>query len=179
MSSPDPLRPLSDPRPPSPTCPFRDDLAGTVRDFKHYFYGALGQEPAAGQVLVLSSGGHPEVSHGGGTKLARADGAGLAGVLADGRLRDFDQLRGHSFATWCTGRSCPLGRRHDHALRVRSGRRDLRRLREPRRLRPHGQRRRRRDPFSDPASRLRHRRGHRGRGGRGSRSHQGRERAAR
>jgi regulator of RNase E activity RraA len=109
MSSPDPLRPLSDPRPPSPTCPFRDDLAGTVRDFKHYFYGALGQEPAAGQVLVLSSGGHPEVSHGGGTKLARADGAGLAGVLADGRLRDFDQLRGYSFATWCTGEAVRWG----------------------------------------------------------------------
>ncbi|MCI3246523.1 MULTISPECIES: RraA family protein [Streptomyces] len=109
MSSPDPLRPLFGPAATISYLPFRDDLAGTVRDFKHYFYGALEQEPAVGQVLVLSSGGHPEVSHGGGTKLARADGAGLAGVLADGRLRDFDQLRGYSFATWCTGEAVRWG----------------------------------------------------------------------
>ncbi|MCX4419258.1 hypothetical protein [Streptomyces mirabilis] len=61
-----------------------------------------------GQVLVLSSGGYPDVSHGGGTKLSRGDGHG-AGVLADGRLRDFDQLRGYSFATWCRGEAVPRG----------------------------------------------------------------------
>ncbi|WP_427168886.1 RraA family protein (plasmid) [Streptomyces sp. C1-1] len=109
MSSPDPLRPLFGPVATISFLPFREDLAGTVRDFKHYFYGALGQRPAAGQVLVLSSGGYPEVSHGGGTKLARADSAGLAGVLADGRLRDFDQLREYSFATWCTGEAVRWG----------------------------------------------------------------------
>ncbi|MGY6026361.1 hypothetical protein [Streptomyces spinosirectus] len=76
MSSPDPLHPLFGPAATISYLPFRDDLAGTVRDFKHYFYRALGQKPAAGQVLVLFSGGRPEVSHGGGTKPARADSAG-------------------------------------------------------------------------------------------------------
>lgn len=109
MSSPDPLRPLFGPAATISYLPFREDLAGTGRDFKHYFYGALGQRPAAGQVLVLSSGGYPDVSHGGGTKLARAHGAGLAGVLADGRLRDFGELREYGFATWCTGEAVRWG----------------------------------------------------------------------
>ncbi|WP_331744921.1 hypothetical protein OG762_51280 (plasmid) [Streptomyces sp. NBC_01136] len=68
-----------------------------------------GRAPTPGQVLVLSSGGYPDVSHGGGTKLSRGDGHGLAGVLADGRLRDFDQLRGYSFATWSRGEAVPRG----------------------------------------------------------------------
>ncbi|WP_327592678.1 RraA family protein [Streptomyces chartreusis] len=109
MSSPDPLRSLFGPAATISYVPYREDLAGAGRDFKHYFYGALGQGPAADQVLVLSSGGHPDVSHGGGTKLARAHSAGLAGILADGRLRDFDQLRAYSFATWCTGEAVRWG----------------------------------------------------------------------
>ncbi|MFD2024498.1 hypothetical protein [Promicromonospora aerolata] len=47
--------------------------------------------------------------HGGGTKLSRLDHHGLAGVLADGRLRDFDQLRGYRFATWCRGEATRWG----------------------------------------------------------------------
>ncbi|MEV0186058.1 RraA family protein [Streptomyces sp. NPDC050625] len=109
MSSPDPLRPLFGRAATISFLPYREDLAGARRNFKHYFYGALGQRPASGQVLVLSSGGYPDVSHGGGTKLARAHSVGLAGVLADGRLRDFDQLRAYSFATWCTGEAVRWG----------------------------------------------------------------------
>ncbi|WP_405669796.1 MULTISPECIES: RraA family protein [unclassified Streptomyces] len=90
--------------------PYREDLVEPGRDFGYFFYGALGgRAPAPGQVLVLSSGGYPDVSHGGGTKLSRADSHGLAGVLADGRLRDFDQLRGYSFATWCRGEAVRWG----------------------------------------------------------------------
>ncbi|MEU4431540.1 RraA family protein [Nocardia rhamnosiphila] len=33
----------------------------------------------------------------------------LAGVLADGRLRDFEQLRGYDFATWCRGEATRWG----------------------------------------------------------------------
>ncbi|MEU6579023.1 hypothetical protein [Streptomyces sp. NPDC046805] len=58
---------------------------------------------------MLSSGGYPDVSHGGGTKLARADRSGLSGVLVDGRLRDFGQLRSYSFATWCRGEAVRWG----------------------------------------------------------------------
>ena len=109
MSSPDPLRPLFGPAATISYLPYREDLGTAGHNFDHYFYGALGEGPAAGQVLVISSGGYPDVSHGGGTKLARADSAGLAGVLADGRLRDFGQLRDYGFATWCTGEAVRWG----------------------------------------------------------------------
>lgn len=109
MSSPDPLRPLFGRAATISYLPYREALPGTGLNFSHYFYGALGEQPAADQVLVISSGGYPDVSHGGGTKLSRADSAGVAGVLADGRLRDFDQLRGYGFATWCTGEAVRWG----------------------------------------------------------------------
>jgi regulator of RNase E activity RraA len=109
MASPDPLRYLFGPAATICFLPYRDDLVVESQDFRYYFYKALGNPPEAGQVLVISSGGHPDASHGGGTKLARADGTGLAGVLADGRLRDFGQLRGYSFATWCRGEAVRWG----------------------------------------------------------------------
>ncbi|MFC5202433.1 RraA family protein [Streptomyces kaempferi] len=49
------------------------------------------------------------MSHGGGTKLSRADAHGAAGVLADCRLRDFNQLGSYSFATWCGGEAVRWG----------------------------------------------------------------------
>ncbi|MGW0084288.1 RraA family protein [Streptomyces sp. NPDC003393] len=109
MASPDPLRPLFGRAATISFLPYREDLTETGHDFKYYFYGALGEGAAAEHVLVLSSGGYSDVSHGGGTKLARADSIGLAGVLADGRLRDFDQLRDYGFATWCTGEAVRWG----------------------------------------------------------------------
>ncbi|MEU8831822.1 RraA family protein [Streptomyces sp900116325] len=110
MASPDPSRTLFGRAATISFMPYREDLVEPGRDFRYFFYGALGgRAPAPGQVLVLSSGGYPDVSHGGGTKLSRADGHGLAGVLADGRLRDFDQLHGYSFATWCRGEAVRWG----------------------------------------------------------------------
>jgi 4-hydroxy-4-methyl-2-oxoglutarate aldolase len=52
---------------------------------------------------VLAANGYTDVSTGGGTKLARLQRDGLAGVLTDGRLRDFDELAGYDFAAYCTG----------------------------------------------------------------------------
>jgi regulator of RNase E activity RraA len=60
-------------------------------------------------VLVLASNGHPDISLGGGTKLSRAQNLGLAGVLADGRLRDFDQLAQYDFTTYCRGETTRWG----------------------------------------------------------------------
>jgi regulator of RNase E activity RraA len=88
--------------------PYRDDLPETELGFGALFHQAVGQSPA-GTVLVLSSGGYPEASHGGGMKLSRLQHTGAAGVLADGRLRDFDQLRDYSFATWCRGEATRWG----------------------------------------------------------------------
>jgi 4-hydroxy-4-methyl-2-oxoglutarate aldolase len=46
---------------------------------------------------------------GGGTKLARLHYQGLAGVLTDGRLRDFAELRGYDFAAYCAGEATHWG----------------------------------------------------------------------
>lgn len=88
--------------------PYRDDLPQTELGFGALFDEALGAS-ATGKVLVLSSGGYPDASHGGGTKLSRLERTGAAGVLADGRLRDFDQLADYGFATWCRGEATRWG----------------------------------------------------------------------
>lgn len=108
LVSPDPSRRLFGPAVTIAYLPTRDDLPEAGLGFASLFDEAIADEPA-GKVLVLSSGGHPEVSHGGGTKLSRLHHHGLAGVLADGRLRDFDELREHRFATWCRGEATRWG----------------------------------------------------------------------
>ncbi|MFJ3288664.1 RraA family protein [Streptomyces sp. NPDC086669] len=108
LTSPNPGRPLFGPVATIAFMPWRDDLEESSGTFADFFYPALGNSPR-GKVLVLSSGGHPEASHGGGTKLLRAVRHGLAGVMADGRLRDFGQLRGYPFSTWCRGEATRWG----------------------------------------------------------------------
>lgn len=88
--------------------PYREDLPETEPGFGALFEQAVGESPA-GTVLVLSSGGYPDASHGGGTKLSRLNHTGAAGVLVDGRLRDFNQLAGYGFATWCRGEATRWG----------------------------------------------------------------------
>jgi len=46
---------------------------------------------------------------GGGTKLSRLQDHGCAGVLTDGRLRDFDELAGYDFAAYCSGEATKWG----------------------------------------------------------------------
>jgi 4-hydroxy-4-methyl-2-oxoglutarate aldolase len=72
------------------------------------FHEAVGDEPA-GKVVVLASNGHPDVSVGGGTKLLRLQEYGCAGVLTDGRLRDFDELARYDFAAYCSGEATRWG----------------------------------------------------------------------
>jgi 4-hydroxy-4-methyl-2-oxoglutarate aldolase len=89
-----------------PTCsaaldPERYNLA-------NLFDEAVGDDPE-GKVLVLASNGYSDVSMGGGTKLMRLQQHGLAGVLTDGRLRDFDELAGYDFAAYCAGEATRWG----------------------------------------------------------------------
>ena len=72
------------------------------------FYQAVGEDPA-GKVLVLASNGYTNASMGGGTKLMRLQMHGLAGVLTDGRLRDFSELAGYDFASYCSGEATRWG----------------------------------------------------------------------
>ena len=73
-----------------------------------HFYEAVGDSPA-GKVLVLASNGYTDASMAGGTKLARVQHHGLAGVLTDGRLRDFAELRECDFAAYCAGETTRWG----------------------------------------------------------------------
>lgn len=77
-------------------------------NFSRLFYDAVGDQPES-KVLVLASNGHREISLGGGTKVSRADNHGLAGILADGRLRDFGELAGYDMAVYCTGEATKWG----------------------------------------------------------------------
>ena len=74
------------------------------------FYEAVGDEPA-GKVIVLASNGYTDTSMGGGTKLLRLQEHGCAGVLTDGRLRDFDRARPLRLRRLLLGRGDALGRR--------------------------------------------------------------------
>ena len=77
-------------------------------NFAKLFYEAVGDQPA-GKVLVLASNGYTNTSMGGGTKLFRLQEHGLAGVLTDGRLRDFEELAGYDFAAYCSGEATHWG----------------------------------------------------------------------
>ncbi len=77
-------------------------------DFGSLFRAAVGHEPD-GKVLVLATNGHPGVSVGGGTKLSRVHHYGLDGVLTDGRLRDFAELRTYGFTAYCAGQALEAG----------------------------------------------------------------------
>lgn len=77
-------------------------------NFGALFLEAVGDEPQ-GKVLVLAGNGHPGTSLGGSTKLSRAHNMELAGVLADGRLRDFARLARYDFATYCRGEATRWG----------------------------------------------------------------------
>ena len=77
-------------------------------NFGNLFYEAVGDDPA-GKVVVLASNGYVDTAMGGGTKLLRLQEHGCAGVLTDGRLRDFDELAGYDFAAYCSGEATHWG----------------------------------------------------------------------
>jgi regulator of RNase E activity RraA len=89
-----------------PTCETR--LDPKKYNFGNLFRDAVGEDPVV-KVLVLASNGHQDTSLGGGTKLSRAHNLGLAGVLADGRIRDFDELSHYDFVTYCHGEATKWG----------------------------------------------------------------------
>ena len=77
-------------------------------NLENLFYEAVGDQPE-GKVVVLASNGYRDTSMGGGTKLSRLQDHGCAGVLTDGRLRDFDELAAYDFASYCSGEGTRWG----------------------------------------------------------------------
>ena len=89
--------------------PFRPDVFDAeVNSFARLFYEAIPDDPE-GAVLVLDSGGQPHVSVGGGTKLSRLQNRKLAGLLTDGRLRDFGELERYEPVFYCSGETVKAG----------------------------------------------------------------------
>jgi len=89
-----------------PTCSAALDPARY--NFANLFHEAIGDNPA-GKVLVLASNGYTDTSMGGGTKLMRLHESGCAGLVTDGRLRDFDELARYDFAAYCSGEATHWG----------------------------------------------------------------------
>ena len=77
-------------------------------NFANLFDEAVGDNPA-GKVLVLASNGYADTSMGGGTKLMRLHESECAGLITDGRLRDFDELARYDFAAYCSGEATRWG----------------------------------------------------------------------
>lgn len=77
-------------------------------NFKELFYQAI-ERSAEGHVLVLASNGYTAASLGGGTKFSHVEKHGFAGILADGRLRDFAELKHYDLAIYCRGETTRWG----------------------------------------------------------------------
>jgi regulator of RNase E activity RraA len=88
--------------------PYREDLYEPKHNFGSVFYNATQEDPK-NKVLVMATNGYPEISIGGGTKFSRLQNHGLAGILTDGRIRDFDELREYDFVTFCRGEAVRWG----------------------------------------------------------------------
>src|SRR3954465_11985550 len=109
LVSPTPGRPLFGPAVTIsyfPTCGIA--LPPERYNFKRLFYEAI-EGGADRHVLVLASNGYTDASLGGGTKLSRVENHWLAGILADGRLRDFAELVHYDLAIYCRGETTRWG----------------------------------------------------------------------
>ena len=95
--SPTPGRVLFGPAATIRFIPTRKDIAHPIQNnFASLFYRAIA-EGGEGAVLVMSSGGHWTRRSAGVASSPVSVTTALPGVLADGRLRDFDDLGGYEF----------------------------------------------------------------------------------
>lgn len=89
--------------------PFREDVFDAESNsMARFFYEAIPTDPE-GTVLVLESSGCRTVSMGGGTKLSRLQNWNLAGLITDGRLRDFAELARYKPVIYCGGETVKAG----------------------------------------------------------------------
>ena len=110
LDSPNPERVLFGPAATIGFMPVRKDLMDPQRhSLGPLFYRAIGNDDPTGKVLVMASNGHPDISLGGGTKLSRLRNHKMAGLLCDGRIRDYEELRTYDFAVYCNGETVRAG----------------------------------------------------------------------
>lgn len=90
--------------------PLRADLLDPARhDFSALLDEAVADVDPSGAVLVASSWGHVDQPVAGGKKLSRLANLGLVGIVADARLRDFDEVVDLGLAAWCRGETVRQG----------------------------------------------------------------------
>ncbi|MEM6634475.1 MAG: RraA family protein [Pseudomonadota bacterium] len=110
LVSPDPTRVLIGPAVTIGFLPVRKDFMDSDKhSLVPAVYRAVNDHDAKGAVLVMASNGHPRTSLGGGTKLSRVENLGMAGSLADGYIRAFQEIGSYNFATYCTGEAVRAG----------------------------------------------------------------------
>ena len=86
-----------------------DRFAPERHDFGALLEEAVGEGDPAGHVLAVSSWGYPDAPIAGGKKLSRLRNLGLAGVVADARLRDFAEVVDLGIGAWCRGETVRQG----------------------------------------------------------------------
>ena len=110
LDSPDPDRVLIGPALTVSYLPVRKDIMDPKKHtIGPAIYRAIGDRDPAGAVLVMASNGYPHTSLGGGTGFSRLEYMGMAGVLADGMLRDYEELNSYGFASYCRGETVRMG----------------------------------------------------------------------
>lgn len=110
LVSPAPERWLLGPAVTMQFLPLRADLLDTARhDFSAMLDLAVAGRDPSGAVLVVSSWGRPDQPVAGGKKLSRLANLGLAGLVADARLRDFAEVVDLGLGAWCRGETVRQG----------------------------------------------------------------------
>lgn len=109
LISPTPGRILFGPASTIRFVPVREDVRDPdLHSYDRLFYEAV-QEPREGQVLVIDTSGHFDLAIVGGKKATRLDANNLAGMVADCRFRDFDEIADLDLSCWCRGGSPKAG----------------------------------------------------------------------
>jgi regulator of RNase E activity RraA len=98
--------------------PRREDVRDAgVHDFAPATLAVAGDD-AAGRVLVVATGSYRDAAVAGGKKLTLVDSLGFAGLVTDGRLRDFDEARELGSTAYCAGETILADRSDVMAFRT-------------------------------------------------------------
>lgn len=109
LVSPTPGRVLFGPAATMAFAPQRSDVEDKASiDFAKQLAAALGPS-GEGKVVVAAAYGAPDGAIAGGIRLAYLEKARVAGLLTDGRLRDFGEAAGYPFAAYCRGETVFAG----------------------------------------------------------------------
>lgn len=88
--------------------PLRSDVDEASVSFVRALDAAMGAD-GVGAVVVMASYGLPDAAVAGGIRLAHLENRGAAGLLTDGRLRDFAEAHEFKLTAYCRGETPVAG----------------------------------------------------------------------